>query len=88
MWSSASTEIDDTTAEKMRETYGSATAALGCWRTRRIKLLATSLVLVALFVWLGTGTGSLRPAAHNFVSVNGTQVLSTCNFDIAEVHNW
>lgn len=71
MWS-ASTELDDATAAKAFDAHGPAT--LSRWRSRRAKFLAAALVLGALWLWLGSGGGSLVPAAHHFVSVNGTQV--------------
>ncbi len=43
------------------------------WRSRRARLLAAALTLGVLYLWLTPSSTSLRPAQHNFVSVNGTQ---------------
>lgn len=56
------------------QTHYASAGGMSRRRTGRAKLLATIVLVGILWLWLGSGTGNLQPAAHHFVRVDGTQV--------------
>jgi hypothetical protein len=62
------------TREQALQTHGAYAGRMSRWRTGRAKVLAVAVLLGILWLWLGSGSGNLQPAAHHFVRVDGTQV--------------
>lgn len=60
--------------EQALQTHGAFAGRMSRWRTGRAKVLAVAVLLGIMWLWLGSGTGNLQPAAHHFVRVDGTQV--------------
>ena len=73
--------------EQALQTHGAAAGGMSRWRTGRAKVLAVVVLLGILWLWLGSGTGNLQPAAHHFVRVDGTQVRGCCNSGVGHVTN-
>jgi hypothetical protein len=64
----------DIAGKQALQTHGASAGGMSPWHTKRAKVLAAVVLLGIVWLWLGSGTGTLQPALHHFVKVEGTQV--------------